>query len=66
MSKGDSHLYTGTSGEGRALIDEVIANGDKISTEKVVMIKRDPLGKIVWLETGNDASGPSMSSLITE
>ena len=45
MSKGDSHLYTGTSGEGRALIDEVIANGDKISTEKVVMIKRDPLGK---------------------
>ena len=57
MSKGDSHLYTGTSGEGRALIDEVIANGDKISTEKVVMIKRDLLGKIVWLETGNDASG---------
>ncbi|MBQ9551578.1 MAG: hypothetical protein IJU96_02330 [Clostridia bacterium] len=24
MSKGDSHLFTGTSGEGRALIDEVM------------------------------------------
>lgn len=57
MSKGDSHLFTGTSGEGRALIDEVIANGEKISPEKVVMITRDPSGKIVWLETGNDTSG---------
>ena len=51
MSKGDSLLFTGTSGEGRALIDEVIANGDKTSPEKVVMITRDPSGKIVWLET---------------
>ena len=57
MSKGDSHLFSGTSGEGRALIDEVIANGDKISPNKVVMITRDPSDKIVWLETGNDASG---------
>ena len=57
MSKGSSHLFSGTSGEGKALIDEVIANGDKISPEKVVLITRDPTGKIVWLEEGNSSSG---------
>lgn len=57
MSKGSSHLFSGTSGEGKALIDEVIANGEKISPDKVVMITRDPRGKIVWLETGNASSG---------
>lgn len=57
MSKGSSHLFSGTSGEGKALIDEVIANGEKISPSKVVMITRDPTGKIVWLETGNSKSG---------
>ncbi len=57
MSKGSSHLFSGTSGEGKALIDEVISNGDKISPDKVVMITRDPNGRIVWLEKGNDNSG---------
>ena len=57
MSKGDSHLFSGTSGEGRALIDEVISNGDKISPDKVLMITRDPSGKIVWMEEGNSSSG---------
>lgn len=57
MSKGSSHLFSGTSGEGKALIDEVISNGDKISPDKVVMITRDPSGKIVWLESGNATSG---------
>ena len=57
MSKGGSHLFTKTSGEGKALIDEVVASGEKISPEKVVMITRNPTGKIVWLETGNDSSG---------
>ena len=57
MSKGSSHLFSGTSGEGKALIEEVLANGEKISPEKVVMITRDPTGKIVWLETGNAKSG---------
>ena len=57
MSKGSSHLFSGTSGEGKALIEEVVASGDKISPEKVVMITRDPKGKIVWLETGNEKSG---------
>ena len=57
MSKGSSHLFSGTSGEGKALIDEVIANGDKISPDKVVLITRDPTGKIVWLEESNSSSG---------
>ncbi len=57
MSKGSSHLFSGTSGEGKALIEEVVASGEKISPEKVVMITRDPKGKIVWLETGNAKSG---------
>ena len=57
MSKGSSHLFSGTSGEGKALIDEVIANGYKISPEKVVLITRDPTGKIVWLEEGNSSRG---------
>ena len=57
MSKGSSHLFSGTSGEGRALIDEVVANGDKISPDNVVMITKDPSGKIVWLESGNKTSG---------
>lgn len=57
MSKGSSHLFSGTSGEGKALINEVISNGDKISPNKVVMITRDPNGKIVWLEEGNNNSG---------
>lgn len=57
MSKGSSHLFPGTSGEGKALINEVISNGEKISPDKVVMITRDPSGKVVWLEEGNDSSG---------
>lgn len=57
MSKGESHLFKGTSGAGKALIDEVIANGEKISPSKVLLITRDPYGKIVWLETGNERSG---------
>ena len=57
MSKGDSHLFTGTSGAGKALIVEVQANGDKISPDKVVMITKDPTGKIVWMESGDSHSG---------
>ncbi len=57
MSKGDSHLFTGTSGAGKALIAQVQANGEKISPEKVLMITKDPSDKIVWMETGNNKSG---------
>ena len=57
MSKGSSGLFSGTSGDGKALIDEVISNGDKISPDKVLLIGRDQAGKIVWIEEGNDSSG---------
>lgn len=57
MSKGDSHLFSGTSGKGKALIAAVIARGEKISPDKVVMITKDPKGRIIWLETGNSSSG---------
>ena len=57
MSKSISNLFTKTSGEGQALIDEVIENGEKISPDKVVLITRDPTGKIVWLEEGDSSSG---------
>lgn len=57
MSKGSSHLFSGTSGVGKALIDEVISNGHKISPDDIVMITRDPNGKIVWLENGNSRAG---------
>lgn len=57
MSKGNSGLFTGTSGAGKALIDEVISNGDKISEDDVLLISKDSSGKIVWLEKGNSSSG---------
>ncbi len=57
MSKGNSHLFSGTSGAGRALVAEVQARGDKISPENVVMITRIPSGGIVWMEKGNSMSG---------
>lgn len=57
MSKGSSGLFSGTSGEGKSLIDEVISNGDKISPDEVILIGRDNNGKIVWIEKGGDSSG---------
>lgn len=47
MSKGDSHLFTRTTGSGKALISEVITQGYKMSPNNVVMITKDPNGKIV-------------------
>ena len=57
MSKGSSHLFSGTSGEGKELIAEVKAKGEKITPEKVMLITKDTSGKIVWLEEGNPSSG---------
>jgi hypothetical protein len=59
MSKPDSGYFTGTSGQGKALIDEVIARGDKITPSEVIGIARDPNGKIVWLEKGHLGSNSS-------
>lgn len=57
MSKGNSGLFSGTSGAGKALIAEVKASGEKISPEKVIIITRVPSGQIIWMETGNSRSG---------
>ena len=57
MSKENSHLFPRTSGEGQALIAEVIANGKKISPDKVLLITQNIQGEIVWLETGDSSSG---------
>ncbi len=57
MSKKDSHLFSGTSGEGKALIGEVQSKGYKISPEEVLLITKDPFGKIVWMEKGNSSAG---------
>lgn len=57
MSKGNSHLFHGTSGANQELIEKVIAKGYKITPEKVVIITQIENGNIVWLETGSDSSG---------
>ena len=59
MSKSGSGYYSGTSGEGRALISEVQANGDKINPDDVVGIAKDKSGKIIWLEKGSLNGKPS-------
>ena len=43
--------------ERTALLDELEANGVKFSKDKIVSIFRDPDGKIVFLEEGNERAG---------
>ena len=59
MSKGNSGYFSGTSGEGKALIAEVQANGDKINPSDVIGIMKNKDGKIVWLEKGHLGNNPS-------
>ena len=59
MSKGDSGYFTGTSGQGKALIDEVIAKGEKITPSDVIGITRDANNRIIWLEKGHLGARPS-------
>ena len=59
MSKGNSGYFKGTSGEGRALIDEVVSRGDKITSSDVVGIARTSNDNIVWLEKGHLGQNPS-------
>lgn len=59
MSKAESGYFSGTSGQGKALIDEVISRGDKINSSEVIGIAKDKNGKIVWLEKGHLGSSPS-------
>lgn len=59
MSKSDSGYFKGTGGQGKALIDEVAARGDKINPSEVIGITKDNQNKIVWLEKGHLGSSPS-------
>lgn len=57
MSKGNSNHFSGTNGENKALVDELVSSGEKCTPENIVAITKDSSGKIVWLETGNDQAG---------
>ena len=59
MSKSNSGYFSGTSGEGKALIAEVQAKGDKINPDDVIGITKDSNGKIIWLEKGHIGGKPS-------
>ena len=52
MSKSISGLFSGTTGTGRELINELVSQGVKINVDDVVAITEDSLGNIVWLENG--------------
>ena len=41
----------------QTLLNELSTNGDKFSAENVVATARSPSGQVVFLETGNSASG---------
>ena len=58
MSKGNSGLFSGTSGAGKALIAEVKASGEKISPEKAQLAQEecsavkeywDYIMKMLWI-----------------
>ena len=59
MSKSNSGYFSGTSGEGKALIQEVKLHGDKISEDDVIGITKCSNGKIIWLEKGRLDGKPS-------
>lgn len=59
MSKGGSGYFSGTSGEGKALIQEVQQKGLKITPDEVIGITKDKSGKIIWLEKGHLDGKPS-------
>lgn len=61
MSKPISKHFSGTRGEGKALVKQLQSKGTKISKKDVVAITKDKNGRIVWLEKGK--SGPNGSGL---
>ena len=66
MSKPISGLFSGTSGEGAALISQLEARGENFSKDDVVAITQDPSGRIVWLENGHLGDRPSGLSHIID
>ncbi len=59
MSKTISGKFSGTKGEGAALISQLEASGEKINKADVVAITQDASGKIIWLEKGHLGERPS-------
>lgn len=59
MSKAISGEFSGTKGEGAALVSQLQASGEKINKTDVVAITQDASGKTVWLEKGHLGERPS-------
>ena len=59
MSKPVSGEFSGTKGEGAALISQLEASGEKFNKTDVVAITQNPSGNIVWLEEGHLGDRPS-------
>ena len=59
MSKAISGEFSGTKGEGAALLSQLDARGEKYNKSEVVAITQDSAGNIVWLEKGHLGDRPS-------
>lgn len=59
MSKPLSKEFSGTKGEGAALVSQLEANGENFTKGDVVAITQDSSGNIVWLEKGHLGDRPS-------
>ena len=59
MSKPISNAFSGTKGEGKALVSQLNARKENFTEKDVIAITRDPSGKIVWLEKGHLGDKPS-------
>lgn len=59
MSKTISNKFSGTKGEGAALIAQLETEGVKFNKADVVAITQDSSGNITWLEKGHLGDSPS-------
>ena len=59
MSKAISGEFSGTKGEGAALLSQLDARGEKYNKSEVVAITQDRAGNIAWLEKGHLGDRPS-------
>ena len=57
MSKGNSNLFSKTTGARKALIDEVNLSAYIRNPQRISMIARDTLDKIVWFEDDSQTAG---------
>ena len=54
---GDVGLDGNSKYKPQDLMDELAASGVKYNLDKVVSVKKDANGKLLWLEIGNESSG---------